>query len=110
MVLSAGRIIEAGAYRELLGTDGPFARMACQQGLSPLPRELIEAEFNEGVLRPMRRLRLRPGERVGIVIVRRPDALRWDIARLSRVIEDEDTLTEAGLAEWETTLSREDRS
>ena len=70
--------------------------------------ELIEAEFNEGVLRPMRRLRLRPGERVGIVVVRRPDSSRWDLARLSKVIQDESTLTEAGLAEWETTLRRED--
>ena len=70
--------------------------------------ELIEAEFNEGVLRPMRRLRLRPGERVGIVVVRRPDPLRWDLARLSKVIQEEDTLTEAGLAEWATTLGRED--
>jgi len=70
--------------------------------------ELIEAEFHEGVLRPMRRLRLRPGERVGIVVVRRPDPLRWDLARLSRVIQDENALTEAGLAEWETMLSSED--
>jgi len=71
--------------------------------------EVIEAEFNDGVLRPVRRLRLRPGERVGIVVVRRPDPLRWDLARLSKVISDEDTLTEAGLAEWEATLSHEDR-
>ncbi len=72
--------------------------------------ELIEAEFNEGVLRPMRRLRLRPGERVGIVVVRRPDPVRWDLARLSRVSRDEDTLTETGLAEWGTALSRADQS
>jgi predicted DNA-binding antitoxin AbrB/MazE fold protein len=72
--------------------------------------ELVEAEFSEGVLRPMRRLQLRQGERVGIVVVRRPDPLRWNLARLSKVIADEETLTEAGLAEWETTLSREDRS
>jgi predicted DNA-binding antitoxin AbrB/MazE fold protein len=72
--------------------------------------EVIEAEFHDGVLRPMRRLPLRPGERVGIVVVRRPDPLRWDLARLSRVVRNEDTLTEAGLAEWETTLSDEDRS
>jgi predicted DNA-binding antitoxin AbrB/MazE fold protein len=72
--------------------------------------EVIEAEFNDGVLRPMRRLSLLPGERVGIVVVRRPDPLRWDLGRLSKVIPDEDTLTEAGLAEWETTLSHEDRS
>ena len=72
--------------------------------------EVIEAEFNDGVLRPMRRLPLRPGERVGIVVVRRPDPLRWDLTRLSKVIPDEDTLTEGGLAEWERTLSHEDRS
>jgi predicted DNA-binding antitoxin AbrB/MazE fold protein len=31
--------------------------------------EIIEAEFENGVLRPTRRLPLRPGERVGIVVV-----------------------------------------
>jgi predicted DNA-binding antitoxin AbrB/MazE fold protein len=71
--------------------------------------ELVEAEFNEGVLRRMRRLRLRPGERVGLVVVRRPDPSRWDLGRLSKVSRDEDTLTEAGLAEWETTLTHEDK-
>lgn len=71
--------------------------------------ELIEAEFTEGVLRPMRRLRLRPGERVGIVVVRRPEPLRWDVARLSAVTQDEEGLTEAGLAEWDATLRREDQ-
>lgn len=60
--------------------------------------EMFEAEFNDGVLCPMRRLRLRPGERVGIVVVRRPDPSRWDLARLSKAIRDEDTLTEADLA------------
>jgi predicted DNA-binding antitoxin AbrB/MazE fold protein len=71
--------------------------------------EVIEAEFNEGVLRPMRPLPLRPGERVRMVVVRRPDPLRWDLARLSKAVRDEDTLTETGLAEWEATLSREDQ-
>jgi predicted DNA-binding antitoxin AbrB/MazE fold protein len=55
--------------------------------------EVIEAEFNDGVLRPMRHLPLRPGERVGIVVVRRPDPSRWDLNRLSKVVPDEDTLT-----------------
>jgi len=41
-------------------------------------------------------------------LVRRPDPLRWDLARLSKVISDEDTLTVAGLSEWETTLCREE--
>lgn len=72
--------------------------------------EVIEAEFNDGVLRPMRHLSLRPGERVGIVVVRRPDPSRWDLVRLSKVVPDEETLTEAGLGEWETALRHEDRS
>jgi predicted DNA-binding antitoxin AbrB/MazE fold protein len=72
--------------------------------------EVIEAEFNDGVLRPMRHLSLRPGERVGIVVVRRPDPSRWDLARLSKVVPNEETLTEAGLSEWEAALQREDRS
>jgi len=63
--------------------------------------EVIEAEFNDGVLRPMRHLSLRPGERVGIVVVRRPDPSRWDLVRLSKAVPDEATLTEAGLSEWE---------
>jgi predicted DNA-binding antitoxin AbrB/MazE fold protein len=63
--------------------------------------EVIEAEFNDGVLRPMRHLSLSPGERVGIVVVRRPDPSRWDLARLSKVAMDEKALTEAGLGEWE---------
>jgi predicted DNA-binding antitoxin AbrB/MazE fold protein len=72
--------------------------------------EVIEAEFNDGVLRPMRHLSLRPGERVGIVVVRRPDPSRWDLDRLSKVVPDEETLTETGLSEWEATLQHEDRS
>jgi predicted DNA-binding antitoxin AbrB/MazE fold protein len=72
--------------------------------------EVIEAEFNDGVLRPMRHLSLRPGERVGIVVVRRPDPSRWDLVRLSKVVPDGETLTEAGLSEWESTLQNEDRS
>jgi len=71
---------------------------------------VIEAEFNDGVLRPMRQLPLRPGERVGIVVVRRPDPSRWDLARLSKIAPDEEALTEAGLSEWEMALRDEDRS
>jgi len=71
---------------------------------------IIEAEFADGVLRPMRRLPLRPGERVGIVVVRRPDAARWDLARLSKVASaDEQELVEAGLPGWADALDREDR-
>ncbi|MSP60801.1 MAG: DUF104 domain-containing protein [Myxococcales bacterium] len=70
---------------------------------------IIEAEFENGVLRPSSPLRLRPGERVGIVVVRRPDASRWDLERLSRPASAEEKgLTEAGLGEWGTAIDRED--
>jgi predicted DNA-binding antitoxin AbrB/MazE fold protein len=72
--------------------------------------EIIEAEFDNGVLRPMRRLPLRPGERVGIVVVRRPETARWDLARLSKAATAEDErLAEEGLGEWAERLDREDR-
>ena len=47
IVLSAGRIVEQGTYRELLSADGMFARMARQQGLGIQPPEIVEAEFAE---------------------------------------------------------------
>jgi predicted DNA-binding antitoxin AbrB/MazE fold protein len=72
--------------------------------------EIIEAEFRDGVLRPARRLSLRPGERVGIVVVRRPDASRWDLARLAKPIgADETRLAEDGLSDWADALDREDK-
>jgi len=71
--------------------------------------ELIEAEFENGVLRPLRRLSLRPGERVGIVVVRRPDRARWDLDRLSKGSGDDEKLAKEGLADWAAALDREDR-
>lgn len=70
---------------------------------------IIEAEFEDGVLRPLRRLALRAGERVGLVVLRRPDPGRWDTARLSKRNKDEQTLIDSGLAEWAATLDHEDR-
>jgi len=45
VVLSVGRIIEEGTFRKLLLSDGPFAHMARQQGLSLAPAEIVEAEL-----------------------------------------------------------------
>lgn len=45
VVLSAGRIAEAGTYRELLSGDGPFAHMARQQGLGLTPTEVVEPDL-----------------------------------------------------------------
>jgi len=70
---------------------------------------VVEAEFENGILRPMRPLALRPGERVGIVVVRRPDPARWDMDRLARRNADEERLTESSLADWAAALEREDR-
>lgn len=44
VVLAAGQIVEQGTYRELLSGDGPFSRMARQQGLNPIPPDLEFAE------------------------------------------------------------------
>jgi ABC-type multidrug transport system fused ATPase/permease subunit len=45
VVLSAGRIIEEGTYRQLLLAEGPFARMARQQGLRLTPTDIVEPDF-----------------------------------------------------------------
>ncbi|MGZ5503204.1 MAG: hypothetical protein ACXWGY_00960, partial [Chthoniobacterales bacterium] len=45
VVLAAGRVIEEGTFQELLASDGPFAAMARQQGLTAPPREIVDPEF-----------------------------------------------------------------
>ena len=41
---------------------------------------LVEAHYENGVLRPVERLGLRSGECVSLMVVRRPDPRRWDLA------------------------------
>ena len=66
---------------------------------------LVEAQYENGVLRPVERLGLRSGERVNLMVVRRPDPRRWDLARLSSTSNQEDlSLSEQGLAEWANSL------
>jgi predicted DNA-binding antitoxin AbrB/MazE fold protein len=70
----------------------------------------VVADYENGVLRPRSPLRLRPGERVGILVVRRPDPDRWNLDRQADSLSQEDTeLTESGLAEWADALDLEDR-
>jgi len=65
----------------------------------------VEAEYEDGVLRPMEHLSLRSGERVGLMVVRRPDPSRWDLARLSSTASKEDvSLSEQGIADWANSL------
>ena len=72
---------------------------------------LIEAHYENGVLRPAERLSLRPGERVKLVVMRGPDPSRWDLARLAKTGDgDEVPLAEQGLAEWASSLEATERS
>jgi predicted DNA-binding antitoxin AbrB/MazE fold protein len=65
----------------------------------------VEAQYENGVLRPVEHLGLRSGERVNLMVVRRPDPRRWDLARLSRASSQEDaSLSEQGLADWAHSL------
>lgn len=64
----------------------------------------IEAEFENGVLRPTRPIALRPGERVGLIIVRRSDPARWDLARLASRPDEDRELAESGLDDLSTQL------
>ena len=71
---------------------------------------LIEARYENGVLRPVERLGLRPGERVNLMVVRRPDPRRWDLARLASSANPEDvSLSEQGLTDWADTLDAGER-
>jgi hypothetical protein len=54
-------------------------------------------------------LPLQPGERVALVVVRRPDEARWDLDRLAAHADEDLALAEAGLDDWAAALEREDR-
>jgi len=70
----------------------------------------IHARYEEGLLRPEEHLALRPGERVSLIVVRRPDARRWNLDALAEHGTAEDvSLAEQGLADWAEDLDREDR-
>ena len=72
---------------------------------------VIEARYEEGLLKPETPLSLTPGERVALIVVRHPDPRRWDLERLAKSAGEEDrALAEQGLAEWADALDREDHS
>jgi predicted DNA-binding antitoxin AbrB/MazE fold protein len=68
----------------------------------------VDALYENGLLRPVSPLPLRSGERVALIVVRRPDATRWDITRLAAHAGDDLALAEAGLEQWAAALDRED--
>jgi predicted DNA-binding antitoxin AbrB/MazE fold protein len=72
---------------------------------------VIEARYEEGLLKPETPLALTPGERVALIVVRHPDPRRWDLERLAKGGAGEDRgLAEQGLADWADALDREDHS
>ena len=95
---------------QIAGRNSAAFYQAATSGIVKLMR-LIEARYEEGLLKPEKPLALRPGERVALVVVRHPDPKRWDLDRLAKSGEKEDlALAEKGLAEWADTLDREDQS
>lgn len=70
----------------------------------------VEARYEDGLLKPERPLPLRAGERVGLILLRRPDSDRWDLGRLSSTAHEDESLAAAGLDQWADALKDEDRS
>ena len=68
----------------------------------------VDALYENGLLRPVSPLSLRAGERVALIVVRRPDASRWDAGRIAAHGRDDLALAEAGLGDWAAALDRED--
>lgn len=72
---------------------------------------VIEARYEEGLLRPERPLTLMPGERVALIVIRHPDPRRWNLERLAKEGAGEGlALAELGLAGWADALAAADNS
>ena len=69
----------------------------------------IDALYENGLLRPVSPLPLRPGERVAVIVIRKADPARWNLTRLAALGADDLALAEAGLDDWAAALDREDR-
>ena len=71
---------------------------------------LIEARYEQGMLKPTEPLALRSGESVNLIVVRRADPSRWDRNRLAKSGDAEDlTLAEQGIEDWAAKLDEEDQ-
>jgi predicted DNA-binding antitoxin AbrB/MazE fold protein len=69
----------------------------------------VEARYEDGFLKPAKPLQLRPGEKVGVIVVRHPDRARWDLKRLAQGAADDEALAQDGLDVWTDALEAEDR-
>jgi predicted DNA-binding antitoxin AbrB/MazE fold protein len=71
---------------------------------------VVEAEYENGMLKPSTPLALRPGERVHLIVTWRPDPKRGDLSRFAQNrAADEAALTEQRLEGWAANLDQEDR-
>jgi predicted DNA-binding antitoxin AbrB/MazE fold protein len=68
----------------------------------------VEALYEDGLLRPAKPLNLRQGERVALIVVRRSDPSRWDLARLSAHAAEDVELASSGLDCFAEMADRED--
>lgn len=69
---------------------------------------VIEARYEEGLLKPETPLPFTPGERVALIVVRHPDSRRWNLDRLAEGAAEDQTLAERGLSGWADALDQED--
>ena len=69
----------------------------------------VDAQYEDGVLRPTGRLDLRQGERVRLIVLRRSDPARWDLKRLAGAPQEDIELAQAGLGTWADVLDSEDQ-
>ena len=68
----------------------------------------IGAEYRDGLLKPDQALDLRAGERVKLIVLRRGDPSRWNIAALAANPDEDASLAETGVGDWADALDRED--
>lgn len=94
-----------------LDAASPTAALPIGRGDTIVVVRSVEAQYENGVLRPVERLGLRPGERVNLIVMRRPDPRRWDLARLANTSNEEDlSLSEQGVADWASSLDETEHS
>lgn len=74
----------------------------------PEKKTRVSAVYSKGTLRLVEPLQFVEGEQVEVIIVRRPDPSRWDLARLASVPREDIELAEEGLAAWCEELDRQD--
>ena len=95
----------------MLGSGAETPRGGLPLHVTIMVVRVVEAQYEDGVLVPTQRLSLRPGEQVSLIVVRRPDPSRWDLARLAKTANGEDLgLAEQGLIEWAGELDAAERT